>query len=479
MTFDFRVASVDGVVVSPIERSWPGMEWCYNEDGSATEQWNSECRPINFEEDEPYLAASTINYGLIIPSFDVEVVLESKIVKEEDVYAWGSNPNNPLPGEWRTATVDLYKFRLSDGKQVTIGIESSSTIDKDHYAHEEAEVIARTRSEFRGDKPIEKFLLDGDYTGAYAIQSQMRYYSWAGSSYDGNAYGNKEENAYHEITHLRDKDIWSDPDWDLAVQKDDGKYVSQYAWSGGGIEDIAETSTVLHGILYYKNEADLRLDYKEYFQRSLDYAYHRYDYLLKHWYNTNIDCVISERPWLQEYKPDSTCIPEPDPEPEPEPTPEPDEYEEYEPPTTELRINGTKKNDQITGTKRSDYIKGKKGDDILTGAKGADYLRGDQGEDYLNGSKGKDYLNGNKGTDILRGGGGADVFQISKGTDVVEDFNIKQGDRIALTDSGIHKVFDNPNGVIIKASSKERLLLEDASYDDIITAGVELFVIPV
>ena len=62
---------------------------------------------------------------------------------------------------------------------------------------------------------------------------------------------------------------------------------------------------------------------------------------------------------------------------------------------------------------------------------------------------------------------------------MVEDFNIKQGDRIALTDSGIHKIFDNADGVIIKASSKQRLLLEDASYDDIIAAGVELFVIPV
>ena len=71
------------------------------------------------------------------------------------------------------------------------------------------------------------------------------------------------------------------------------------------------------------------------------------------------------------------------------------------------------------------------------------------------------------------------MFQISKGTDVVQDFNISEGDRIALTDNGVHKVFDNPNGVIIKASGKERLLLEDANYDDIIAAGVELFVIPV
>ena len=297
---------------SPSERGWPGMEWCYNEDGSATDQWNSECRPIYFEEGEAYLAGSTSNYGLIIPSFDVDIELESKSVEDVEVYAWSPNPHDPLPGEWKTTSVDLYKYRLSDGKRITIGIESSSTIDKDYYAREEAEVIARTRSEFRGGVPIEKFLLDGDYTGAYAIQSQMRYYSWASSSYDGNAYGNKEENAYHEITHLRDEDILDDPEWYLAVDKDNGKYVSQYAWSGGTVEDLAETSTVLHGILHYENKADLKLNYKEYFQRSLDYAYNRYDYLLKHWYNTNIECVIAERSWLLEYMPDAVCISETD-----------------------------------------------------------------------------------------------------------------------------------------------------------------------
>ena len=101
--------------------------------------------------------------------------------------------------------------------------------------------------------------------------------------------------------------------------------------------------------------------------------------------------------------------------------------------------------------------------------------------DYLIGSKGNNYLDGQKGgdVDVLKGGGGADVFQISDGTDFVEDFNIKQGDRIALTNNGVHMIIDKADGVMIKASNNEKLLLVDTNYDDIIAAGDEIFVIPV
>ena len=125
------------------------------------------------------------------------------------------------------------------------------------------------------------------------------------------------------------------------------------------------------------------------------------------------------------------------------------------------------------------FITGKNGDDKLTGSKGSDVLQGDGGNDKLIGSNGKDYLNGSKGIDILIGGKGADVFQISKGIDLVEDFNIKQGDRIALDKKGKYTIVDDADGVLIMASAKKQLFLEGADYDAVIAAGVDLFVQPI
>ena len=123
-----------------------------------------------------------------------------------------------------------------------------------------------------------------------------------------------------------------------------------------------------------------------------------------------------------------------------------------------------------------DFITGKKGDDKLTGSNGNDLLQGDHGNDILKGSKGKDYLDGSKGVDILIGGTGADVFQISKGVDLVEDFSIKQGDRIALDKNGKYTIADDPDGVLVMASANKQLFLEGVDYDDVIAAGGELFV---
>ena len=76
----------------------------------------------------------------------------------------------------------------------------------------------------------------------------------------------------------------------------------------------------------------------------------------------------------------------------------------------------------------------------------------------------------------MNGGKGADVFQISKGIDLVEDFSVKQGDRIALDKSGKYSVIDDPDGVLIIASAKKQLFLDGVDYDDVIAAGVDLFV---
>ena len=86
---------------------------------------------------------------------------------------------------------------------------------------------------------------------------------------------------------------------------------------------------------------------------------------------------------------------------------------------------------------------------------------------------------GSKGIDILIGGKGADVFQISKGVDLVEDFSIKQGDRIALAKNGKYKIIDDPDGVLVIVSTKNQLFLEGVDYDDVIAAGVDLFVQPI
>ena len=140
------------------------------------------------------------------------------------------------------------------------------------------------------------------------------------------------------------------------------------------------------------------------------------------------------------------------------------------------------------GTSNRDILKGKKGDDTLIGyggsdkllgKKGNDTLIGGSGQDILMGSKGNDYLDGSKGIDTLNGGKGADVFQMSKGLDLVEDFSIKQGDRIALDKTGQYRIINDPDGVLIIASAKNQLFLDGADYADVITAGVDLFVQPV
>ena len=153
--------------------------------------------------------------------------------------------------------------------------------------------------------------------------------------------------------------------------------------------------------------------------------------------------------------------------------------ENYELPKTKNEITGTKKDDILGGSKKSDYIDGRKGDDTLIGKKGDDLMVGGQGQDILMGGQKNDYLDGSKGFDSLIGGKGADVFQISKGVDLVEDFSIRQGDRIALDKKGKYSLTDDPDGVLIMASAKKQLFLDGVDYDDVIAAGIDLFVQPV
>ena len=142
------------------------------------------------------------------------------------------------------------------------------------------------------------------------------------------------------------------------------------------------------------------------------------------------------------------------------------------------RTEGTKKDDTLTGGKSDDWVLGFAGKDKLKGGKGDDMLQGGDGRDVLSGSKGDDYLDGSKGSDVLSGGEGLDVFKISKGIDIVEDFSIDDGDRIALDKKGKYRIIEDSAGVLIKASRKKQVLLQDADFDEIIAEGVQLFVQP-
>ena len=128
-------------------------------------------------------------------------------------------------------------------------------------------------------------------------------------------------------------------------------------------------------------------------------------------------------------------------------------------------IKGTKKRDVLNGRKKDDYINGKKGDDAIDGKKGNDVLLGFKGYDSLSGSQGDDYLNGGEGNDVLKGGGGADIFTLSKGNDTIVDFDITQGDKIAIPEEYIYDFTIAPKGLFT-------FIIVDG-YGDILLSGIE------
>ncbi|TFF34076.1 type I secretion C-terminal target domain-containing protein [Pseudomonas sp. RIT623] len=85
----------------------------------------------------------------------------------------------------------------------------------------------------------------------------------------------------------------------------------------------------------------------------------------------------------------------------------------------------------------ADTLLGGNGNDIIFGQGGNDILDGGKGNDVLLGGAGNDILIGGKGDDILIGGSGADTFVWKAGDlgkDVIKDFNVKEGDRLDLSD---------------------------------------------
>ena len=128
-------------------------------------------------------------------------------------------------------------------------------------------------------------------------------------------------------------------------------------------------------------------------------------------------------------------------------------------------------NDTIKGNKGDDFLDGGEGDDVLKGGAGNDELHGGAGNDKLDGGAGNDFLYGGEGVDILKGGAGADKFAFYYGDsgieqdelDTISDFNIKQGDKIALKIANFNAYRD----VTIELNKADR----QATYDDLLLAA--------
>jgi serralysin len=122
---------------------------------------------------------------------------------------------------------------------------------------------------------------------------------------------------------------------------------------------------------------------------------------------------------------------------------------------------GSKYDDYLAGDDNYNFIWGWEGNDTLVGYGGNDHLIGDNGQDVLYGGTGidtlaggagNDWLNGGMDTDWLYGGQGADTFAwgekdiVSWGMDYVMDFNLAEGDVLALSaiDADVFMAGDQP-----------------------------------
>ena len=71
------------------------------------------------------------------------------------------------------------------------------------------------------------------------------------------------------------------------------------------------------------------------------------------------------------------------------------------------------------------------------------------------------------------GGKGADVFKTSKGIDMVNDFNLKQGDRVGLNQGTEYEVISDVEGTLIRVSDDIRMLLLNQDYEEFLAAGTD------
>lgn len=113
------------------------------------------------------------------------------------------------------------------------------------------------------------------------------------------------------------------------------------------------------------------------------------------------------------------------------------------------------------------------GDIDLTGSAADNELAGNSGANILSGGEGDDWLSGFGGDDVLNGGTGADEFVIGRdsGADTIEDFTAAGADhdlisiyghrKIESYDDVVARMTDTADGVLIKLSKHDTILIED------------------
>ncbi|MEM0905875.1 MAG: Calx-beta domain-containing protein [Pseudomonadota bacterium] len=99
-------------------------------------------------------------------------------------------------------------------------------------------------------------------------------------------------------------------------------------------------------------------------------------------------------------------------------------------------LRGGTGKDTVDGGSGNDLVRGDDGADLLFGGSGDDEILGAAGRDTINGGNGDDTLNGGRGRDVFIGGNGDDryVFKGPFGKDTIEDFDLRNAEKIDLRD---------------------------------------------
>ena len=124
-------------------------------------------------------------------------------------------------------------------------------------------------------------------------------------------------------------------------------------------------------------------------------------------------------------------------------------------------VVGGKDNDSLTGDEGADIVYGNLGDDTLEGGPGNDLIRGGQGNDVLRGGDANDWLSGDRGSDTVSGGAGADIFHTfaGAGLDRVLDFNLGEGDRVAVDAGGSYTLSQVGADTVIDFGAGDQMVL--------------------
>lgn len=148
-------------------------------------------------------------------------------------------------------------------------------------------------------------------------------------------------------------------------------------------------------------------------------------------------------------------------------------------------LTGSDDGNRLVGNSGSNRITGEGGGDRLLGMRGRDGLWGGAGNDRLSGGEGRDRVNGGAGDDVLNGGSGGDRFVFDAGTDRIEDFSLREGDRLVLDDAlwggglsraeVVDRFADVVKGdVVLDFGAGNVLRIEDWSYVGKLAGAIEI-----